>query len=495
MSKPTLPAERETYNNRLNKVLDQNEIDFGPAGYTADSLVNAISGLNTGRDRMYASQFLRTQPFGQNYPELEAMYTENWIAKKGINLVAQDMTRKWVKFDSDKLSPEEIKQIKREEKRLQLRIETTNALRWSRLYGGSVIMPILNGAMGENLMEPLDISKVKIGDLESLNVIEARYIFPTTMVEWDPTSPAYLMPQYYTLAGANSTYVHHSRVIRFEGDPLPKKEKQTHRYWGQSVLESARRTLVEAFTSSGLISSMLNEANIDVISIENLAGLLSMGGNEFNSPSNNLQERFQTFSRLKSMFNISLIDSKETYGNRQINFSNLDKIMEMFYINAAGAFNMPVTKLLGVSPAGLNATGEHDLRNYYDWISAEQENTLEDPLTILYQLISQNLWGSVKEDLEFEFVSLWQEDPTEEATRQKTQADTDQIYYDMGILAAWKIAEELKKRGTYQFSQEEIAELKAEEEEANAEIGNKFLNKAELPPDETTPPQDEKAKE
>ena len=35
---------------------------------------------------------------------------------------------------------------------------------------------------------------------------------------------------------------------------------------------------------------------------------------------------------------------------------------------AAGAADIPVTRLLGQSPAGLSATGESDTRNYYDMI-------------------------------------------------------------------------------------------------------------------------------
>ena len=35
----------------------------------------------------------------------------------------------------------------------------------------------------------------------------------------------------------------------------------------------------------------------------------------------------------------------------------------------------PAVKLLGISPSGFNATGESDIRNYYDYITSQQEKT------------------------------------------------------------------------------------------------------------------------
>lgn len=457
--------------SKLADITAKHGVEIVDKPLTTDSLVNAISGLRTERDRMSYSEFVRTTQWGSDFAELEAMYTENWIAKKAINVVAEDMTREWVTFDADEIPPEDLEKLEDEEEKFYLRETVTDALRWARLYGGCVIMPIFKGAAaGSTLMDPLDLSTIQPGDLISLNVIESRFVFPAGGTSINPASPTYLKPQFYTVAGAESTYIHGSRLIRFEGDPLPRWERQRHRYWGQSVLESGRSAIVEAFTSSGIIASLINEANIDIIGVENLAASIASG------QSDQIKQRYELYSYLKSMFNISILDLKEEYNNRQINFANLDKIMEQFFIYVAGAFNMPVTKLLGVSPAGLNATGEHDLRNYYDWIKTEQSDKLRKPLTYLFDILSQNIWGANKE-FKFDFVSLWQEDPNEKATREATQSTMDIGYLDAGVLTLSMVAKELKERGTYNnITDEYVAELERLEKEVDNEIGNRLLN-------------------
>jgi len=61
----------------------------------------------------------------------------------------------------------------------------------------------------------------------------------------------------------------------------------------------------------------------------------------------------------------------------------------------AAAARMPVTKLLGQSPGGMNATGESDLRNYYDMISGRQETGLRAALEPLDRLLMAHAGVSV----------------------------------------------------------------------------------------------------
>lgn len=459
---PQAPEKRPTEVRRTRSGAIIHETHVG------DSLINTISGLGTDRDRNAYADFQRNFGFSYDYPQLEALYAENWVAKKIINVVAEDMTREWRTFDADEIPPEDIEKIEEQERQFYLKRLVTKALRWARLYGGSVLFPIFRreSRAAQSLTDPLTLDMIKPGDLEGFNVLEARYVFPAGTTSVNPGSLNYLTPQYYTMTGAESMFIHESRIIRFEGDDLPRRERQQNRYWGQSVLESVRKAVVDAFTSSGVVSSLMHEANIDIIEIEGLANAIMANGEE------QIKKRYELYYFLKSMFDVTLIDSKETYGNRQINFSNLDKIMEMFYIITAGAANMPVTKLLGVSPSGLNATGEHDLRNYYDYISIEQEDKLLEPLTYLDMILSQNVWGDQK-DLPFSFDSLWQEDPTQKATREHTQAQMDEIYLNLGVITEFQVLQELKERGTYSnITDEDLSRMEQMSKEAEDAFRN-----------------------
>ncbi|MDR0067321.1 DUF1073 domain-containing protein, partial [Acinetobacter sp. 11520] len=77
---------------------------------------------------------------------------------------------------------------------------------------------------------------------------------------------------------------------------------------------------------------------------------------------------------------LTLMDADDTYEAHQYNFSGLDNILLQFGQQISGATGIPLVRLFGQSPAGLNATGESDLANYYDNINQQQEGRLRTPL-------------------------------------------------------------------------------------------------------------------
>ena len=79
----------------------------------------------------------------------------------------------------------------------------------------------------------------------------------------------------------------------------------------------------------------------------------------------------------------------------------------------AGAVNMPVTKLFGRAPAGMNATGESDTTNWYDSVDTWREVVLRPRAETLMSACEGK-------PVKITWPSLWE--PTE-----KEQAEVDQI--------------------------------------------------------------------
>jgi hypothetical protein len=76
-----------------------------------------------------------------------------------------------------------------------------------------------------------------------------------------------------------------------------------------------------------------------------------------------------------------------------------------------------MVRLFGQSPAGLNATGDADIRNYYDFINSSQENRLRQPVQLLLDLSYRSLFGApLPQGFNFAFSPLWQLSDTEKAT-------------------------------------------------------------------------------
>ena len=116
-------------------------------------------------------------------------------------------------------------------------------------------------------------------------------------------------------------------------------------------------------------------------------------------------------------------------------------------MDMAGAAEIPATRLFGRSPQGLNATGEADLRNYYDMIAQMQERHLRPALEKLLPVMAVSCWGMVPEDLEIVFEPVMTTSPTERADLvQKFSSDVISAF-QAGLLSRQEAREELKSRG------------------------------------------------
>ncbi len=94
----------------------------------------------------------------------------------------------------------------------------------------------------------------------------------------------------------------------------------------------------------------------------------------------------------------------------------------------------------GREPAGLSATGEADIRAWYDAVHAERVERYQPVIESLVQLIAQSLGIEHPEAWGITWPSLWQESPKEHAERQKLVAETDNAYIQSSVLGPEEVA-------------------------------------------------------
>lgn len=416
-----------------------------------DGLENVVAGLGTDRDKAYYSRY--GLPRVLDRQELENMYRSSWLAKRIINTIADDMTREWRSVVFDSKNEDQQFAIEKAEKKLKVRAKFNDALRWSRLYGGATI---IIGIKNQPLSMPLDPSRVRKGDLQWLQVVDRWRLGHTGVRTTDLASPNFGLPEKYILA-ESSVEVHHTRVLRFDGQKLPYFSFMANAMWGDSELQHVLDSIMNTDTASKGIATMLFESNVDVVTSQNLAELLSQKDGEAK-----LLKRFQTAAMLKSFNRMLLLDGSETYEKKSNQFANLDKIWIQFMVDVCGAADIPMTRLFGQSAAGLNSTGDNDVRNYYDMISAKQEADLRDRLEYFDEILVRSELGFMPDDYRFDFNSLWQISDAEQSTIEKTRAERDQIYLQAGVVTEGVVARELKEDGTYVNLTDEDIELAEE---------------------------------
>ena len=116
-------------------------------------------------------------------------------------------------------------------------------------------------------------------------------------------------------------------------------------------------------------------------------------------------------------------------------------------MDMAGAAEIPATKLFGRSPQGLNATGEADLRNYYDMIAQMQERILRPALEKLLPVMAISCWGYVPDDFEIVFEPVMTSSPAERAELVQKMAGDVIEGYKCGLFTREQAIAELKSRG------------------------------------------------
>ena len=381
-------------------------------------------------------------------PELlTAMYRESWLTKRIIDAPSEDATRAWYRL-SCALGAEELHDLYRLEARHSIRQELTNALRWARLYGGSLALMVIRGEE-DRLDTPLDPDLLLPDCFQGLLVLDrSQGIEPSLRLVDDLDDPDFGLPESYTVyldtQEARSVTLHHSRVLRFVGRELPQAETVRENYWGASEMEHIQEELFKRSAVSANIAELVFHANITTLKMSDFGELLNSGTDE---QRRNVERAMAVENRFRTSFGIQVLSRDDTLETHPYTFAGLSEIYEQFMMDMAGAAEIPATRLFGRSPQGMNATGESDLRNYYDMIASLQERQLRPALEKLLPVMAISCWGRVPEDLEIVFEPMMTTSPAERAELvQKLSADVIAAF-QAGILSREEARAELKSRG------------------------------------------------
>jgi phage-related protein (TIGR01555 family) len=385
-----------------------------------DSLKNLTTGMGTDKDKLAGTFF----GLGlMNKEQLEAAYRGDWIARKIVDIPAYDATREWRAWQADK---DAITAVEDLEKALGLQRKTMTALTRGRLYGGgALIMGVEQGKPEEELI----VDQVTEGQLKFVHVI-SRHELSAGPLESDILSPYYGMPQYFERSSAvsGSIRLHPSRVIQFIGAEIPDPNQSQG--WGDPVLQIVNDAVVGAGTVNAAGAQLVHESKIDVIKIPELSENLKSAEYE-----GRLRRRFGMANMIKSIYSLLLVDKEEEWERIEANFQGLPDMLKMYLLIASGAADIPATRMLGQSPAGLSATGDSDTRNYYDRVSTEQKIELQPRLDRLDQVLVRSALGEWPEGMFYNWNSLWQMTDAEKAEIATKRASVMTADSNAGLIA------------------------------------------------------------
>lgn len=394
----------------------------GVIRFLGDSLVNLVSMLGTARDKASSSVHVFT-PLDD--ASLLAAYRGSWLPRKIIDIPAFDAFRKWRDWQAE---ADVIELLEEEEKRLNLRGKLMQTKIKARLFGWAALF-IGNG--DADLMLPLDPARIKKGGLLYLHVMTPRMLGDGE-IDRDPASAYFGRPMYYVLQNdTGQLRIHPSRLVIMQGASLPDDELCMNPLGvgrGDSILNSVMSAIRNADATAANIASLVFEAKIDVIRIPNMMEALADPAYK-----TRLLERFTTAAAGKGINGVLMLDKEEEYEQKTASFATLPDILNSFLQIVSGAADIPVTRLLGQSPAGMSATGESDLRNYYDKVAAMQTVEIDPEMAVLTECLIWSATGSRDPAIHYIWASLWQMTDKERAEIGKIDADTINVLNSTGL--------------------------------------------------------------
>ncbi len=440
--------------------------------FREDGYINLLNKYGTSQDNSEAYRYV-----GENQtPDAILMthYEQNGLFGKIIDIPAQEAVKKGFKLNIADAQVEDY--IQKKVRRMKFFTTVEECLKWSRLFGGALAVMIIDDGVND-LAKPVNWKKAK--KIDEIVVYDRSVVTPDyhTMyrnygVYGDAQRSKFRMPEYYNVFSIYGSFrVHESRCLIFQNSKMPERASTTdYRFWGVPEYNRIKRAMRETITAHGDAVKLLERCVQAVYKTKNLAQMLSTDEGE-----NDVLRRLQVIDTARGILNSIAIDADgEDYDFKSITLSGVKEVIDSACNMLSALTEIPQTKLFGRSPAGMNATGESDLENYYSFIDKIRESQMRDNLCTLIDAIVQigiNR-GELTErpDYELEFEPLWNEKESERATIDQTRAQTDltiaqtaQLYIDMGVLDPAEERKRLKDEGKFGIEDEELPQQETDQ--------------------------------
>lgn len=412
---------------------------------TRDAFQNPLARTGAFMPNLLEATNYPLTRFSRDWQTINSLYRSHWVVRRIIDTIPEDMTKNGYRIISQ-LDPDNMRLLETVFRRTSTHKNLLRGLKWGRLYGGAGGLIIIDG-QEDALDQPLELDQVMPDSYKGLLILDRwSGITPTEELVEDPTNPEYGLPKSYLVTSdvlPKGIRVHHSRIIRFTGRPLPYLEEIAENYWGASELEHVIDELRKRDNVSWNIASLTFMASLRVMKLEGMGQLMAVGGIKAQ------EDLYNTVQAMNAMMNnnsIQILGENDSYESHQYTFGGVGEVYDRFMLDVAGAAETPVTKLFGRSPAGMNATGESDMQNYYDTIETKQENELRPIYDKLFPVILMSAFGGVPEDFDYEFNPVRRPAADEMADLASKNTDSVTKAFQAGLISQRIALKELRQQ-------------------------------------------------
>ena len=447
----------------------------GDNPFNQDGFVNLLTNYGTARDSSEHYFYESEDPIMDD--ELERFYEGNGLFARIIDLPAEEAIKHG--FEIKDLADGEVKDFYTEcLDELDWEENAMLGLKWARLFGGSIGVMLIDD--GRGLEEPLDWSSIK--SIDDIRIYDRSLIVPdySTVNQYESRDPFNVrgsrlgLPEKYMVTSKYGTFnVHDSRCLIFQNGVLPERSVNSiYEMWGLPEYIRIHRAVRDVEVAHGMAPKMLDRSIQAIYKMNNLAMEMATEDGE-----ENILRRLQIIDLARGLLNSIVLDAEgEDYDFKSFSFTGVSDVINTTCNYLSALTNIPQTVLFGRSPAGMNATGDGDLENYYNYVERIQKRMVKSNLRYLLAVISAAGLHTkeIKEvpPLKVEFNSLWSMSESEKvaldlqkAQVDQTKANTAQVYVAMQAVDPSEVRKKLADDGDFSidtmlddYTEEELEE-------------------------------------
>lgn len=414
-----------------------------PAGVIPQGMQAAVAAMDaTPYD--YVNAIQTNGSYFVGYPILVGL-AQRPEHRKIVSTLAEEHTRKWIalKYSGETDATERLEALEAAMKRYRLREVFKDALEHDGFFGrGQIYIDVKtpDGARASDNSEELskllavDKAKVAKGGLLAFRAVEPVWTYPGHYQSINPLAPNYYRPDSWYIMGKA---VHASRLLTIISRPVPDMLKPAYNFGGIPLTQLLDPYVNNWLRTRDSVSDLVHSFSTSILKT-NMGTVLS------GHPDQSIFARADLFNKTRDNRGLMMLDA-ESEDLMQVNtpLSTLDALQAQSQEHMASISGIPLVKLLGTQPAGLNASSDGEIRVFYDTIAASQQDNLRPLIKKALDIIQLSEFGEIDPGIDFDFLPLYQMDEAQQATIRKTEADTDAVYIQAGVLDPSEVRQRL----------------------------------------------------
>lgn len=357
-----------------------------------------------------------------------AMLAQHWLIDKACTMPARDAVRVGYDItvtDGTEVSPDVLDEIRRFDREMKLNENCEEFIRMGRVFGIRIAMFVVDTPdPKEYYLNPFNPDGVRPGSYRGITQIDPYWMAPelSAQASGNPAAIDFYEPTWWNINGMR---VHKSHLVIFRNSELPDILKPSYLFGGISVPQKIyeRAYAAERTANEGPMLAMTKRLNVQKIDIT------SAFANQ-----QSFEERIAYQNTLRDNYGKLFIGIEEDAIQLETSLTDLDQVIMTQFQLVAAAANVPATKLLGTTPKGFNATGEYEEASYHEELESIQANDLTPLIERHHLMVIRSYIKGKPFQTGVAWGSLDAMTAAEQATVNKTKADTDAVLVNAGAL-------------------------------------------------------------